>query len=280
MVRVAVAQIEPQLAEKKHNLEIVEQTIVTSSQSGASLVVLPEAAVTGYVYDSLDEARAVAETIPGPATEVIAAATEKQHVFAVVGMLERAGPDVFNTAVLSGPRGLEAVYRKTHTLCLGVDRFTAPGDLPYVVHPLPFLRLGILICYDLRFPEPARALALAGAQAVALPTNWPASSTIQPEVFTRARAAENRVFLLAADRVGQERGATFLGRSQIVDPDGVVLAEGSETEPALLIKDIDPSEADRKHVVLKAGVHEMDCFADRRPEMYGALAEVPEPAPA
>jgi len=280
MVRVAVAQIDPHLADKRYNLEIVEQSIADASRAGTSLIVLPEAAVTGYVYESLDEARAVAESIPGPTTESIAAATERHHIFAVVGMLERVGPDVFNTAILCGPRGLEAVYRKTHTLCLGVDRFTAPGDLPYVVHPLPFLRLGILICYDLRFPEPARALALGGAQAIALPTNWPASSTIQPEIFTRARAAENRVFVLAADRIGQERDATFLGRSQIVDPNGVVLAEASTSESEMVIRDIDPAGADRKHVVLRAGAHEMDCFADRRPELYAAIAERAEPAPA
>src|SRR5579875_2134011 len=264
MVRVAVSQIDPHLADKSHNLTVIEESLVAAAGAGAQLVVFPEAAVTGYIYESLDEAREVAEEIPGPALRTIEALTERHHIFAVVGMLERVGTTVSNTAILAGPEGLEAIYRKTHVLCLGVDRFTTPGDLPYIVHPLPFVQLGILICYDLRFPEPARALALRGAQAIALPTNWPVSSTIQADVFTRSRAAENRVYVLAADRVGQERGATFLGRSQIVSPDGEVLDEASPTDQALLIHDIDPSQADRKNVVVSAGVHEMDCMADRR----------------
>jgi predicted amidohydrolase len=154
-----------------------------------------------------------------------------------------------------------------------VDRFTTPGDIPYRVHDLPIGRLGILICYDLRFPEPPRILTLRGAQILALPTNWPESSAIQPDVFTRSRAAENRIFVLAADRVGEERGARFLGRSQIVAPDGTVLREAARDAQELLLADIEPAEADIKHVVVRAGEHEMDCLADRRPDLYTELAQ-------
>jgi predicted amidohydrolase len=187
-------------------------------------------------------------------------------------MLERVGERCFNTAILAGPHGIEAIYRKTHTLCLGVDRFTTPGDIPYRVYDLPIGRLGILICYDLRFPEPARILALQGVQMIALPTNWPESSTIQPDVFTRSRAAENHVFVLAADRVGEERGARFLGRSQIVGPNGAVLSEASRDSQEALLYDIEPSAADGKNVVVRAGFHEMDCMADRRPDLYAQIA--------
>jgi predicted amidohydrolase len=186
-------------------------------------------------------------------------------------MLEKEGDRVYNSAILAGPSGIETVFRKTHTLCLGVDRFTTPGDLPYRAHHLPFGRVGILICYDLRFPEAARELALQGAQAILLPTNWPASSSIQPDVFTRSRAAENRIFVIAANRVGEERGAKFLGRSQAVGPDGAVLAEASGAEEQTLIVDIDLAQADIKHVVIEPGVHEMSLFDDRRPELYQGL---------
>jgi predicted amidohydrolase len=186
-------------------------------------------------------------------------------------MLERDGDRCYNTAILAGPGGIEAIYRKTHTLCLGVDRFTTPGDIGYRVNDLPVGRVGILICYDLRFPESARLLALQGAQIIVLPTNWPETSSIQPDIFTRARAAENRVFVLAADRVGTERGARFLGRSQIVAPSGTVLAEASTDRAELLVLDVDPLEADLKNVVVRAGAHEMDVLADRRPELYGEL---------
>lgn len=271
MVRIAVAQIDPILGEKSANLAVIHRCIDEVAQEGVQLVVFPECAVSGYVYGSLDEALQVAEPIPGPAASAIAEMTARRGIYAVAGMLERVEDRCYNAAILSGPNGIEAVYRKTHTLCLGVDRFATPGDIPFQVHQLPFGRVGILICYDLRFPEPARMLFLQGAQIIALPTNWPRSSTIQPDVFTRSRAAENRVFLLAADRVGTERGATFLGRSQIVSPDGIVVAEAPTEGTQILIQDIDPAEADRKHVVLQLGEHEMDCLADRRPDLYAAL---------
>jgi predicted amidohydrolase len=271
MVRVAVVQTDPKFGEKAHNLEDFERYIQWAVSDGAQLAVFPECAITGYVYESLDEALAVAEPVPGPVSERVAEITTRRAVYAVVGMLERVGDQCYNSALLSGPQGLEAVYRKTHLLCLGVDRFTTPGDLGLRVHDLPFGRIGILICYDLRFPEPSRVLALAGAQAIVLPTNWPVSSSIQPDVFTRARAAENRMFVLAADRVGVERGARFLGRSQAVDPGGKVLQEASHSEPDMLVLDIDLDEAARKRIVVRPGEHEMDVLDDRRTDLYEPL---------
>jgi len=250
---------------------MVERQLERAVEHGVELAVFPECALTGYVYRSLEEALEVAEPVPGPASERVCRAAERLGVYVVVGMLERADGRCYNTAIVAGPNGFEGLYRKTHILCLGVDRFTTPGDIPYHVYDLPIGRLGVLICYDLRFPEPARSLALQGAQIVVLPTNWPVSSTIQPDVFSRARAAENHVFVLAADRVGEERGARFLGRSQIVAPSGEVLAEGSKDAVEMLVRDVDASEADVKNVVVRAGEHEMDCFADRRPELYGTL---------
>lgn len=275
MVRVAIAQVAPEHSATAQNLEMIERSIAAAQAQAADIVVLPECAVTGYVYESLDEALRVADCIPGAVSERVANATARHGVYAVVGMLERVGSRAHNVALLAGPSGIEGVYRKTHTLCLGVDRFTTPGDTPFVVHHLPIGRVGILICYDLRFPEPARLLALGGAQMILLPTNWPATSAIQPDVFTRARAAENRVFVLAADRVGEERGVSFLGRSQVIAPDGAVLAEASRHEEEMLVLDIDPGHADEKNVVVRSAEHEMDLFADRRPELYGPLVADP-----
>jgi predicted amidohydrolase len=277
-MRVAVVQIDPKLADPEHNIGLIADGAAHAAQRGANLAVFPECAVSGYVYESLAEAMDVAEPIPGPSADHIAALAARHGLYVVAGMLEREGDRCYNTAVLAGPKGLITTYRKTHVLCLGVDRFATPGDNPYRVVDLPIGRVGILICYDLRFPEAARALALHGAQAILLPTNWPHTSHIQADVFTRARAAENRVFVLAADRVGLERGARFLGRSQIVAPDGAVLAEGSGSDTDLLLADIDLAEADQKHVVVRPGEHEFDFFGDRHPELYGVLTRTPEPA--
>ena len=275
MTRIAVAQLNPRLGDVDRNLESVERSMKHASSAGAQLVVFPECALTGYVFNSLTEALTVAEPIPGPTSRRIADMAQEYGIYVVVGTLEREVERCYNTAILAGPQGLEAIYRKTHTLCLGVDRFTTPGDIPYRVHDLPIGRIGILICYDLRFPEPARVLALGGAQLIILPTNWPESSNIQADVFTRSRAAENRVFVAACDRVGQERDTTFLGRSQIVGPDGRVREEASTQYEDLLVADLDLGEADVKRIVVRAGIHEMDCMADRRPELYGDLIGPP-----
>jgi 5-aminopentanamidase len=274
-MRVAVVQFDPTLGDIERNLRSIDGALEQAAEQGASLVVFPECAVSGYVYRSLDEALQVAESIPGQVTDFLATSAARHNLYTVVGMLERAGDRCYNSAMLVGPSGLQAVYRKTHTLCLGVDRFTTPGDIPFAVLEIPGARLGILICYDLRFPEPARILALQGAQIIVLPTNWPVTSTIQADLFTRTRAAENRVFVLAADRVGAERGATFLGRSQIVGPDGTVRAEADQTREETLVIDIDPTEADSKRMVVRPGEHEFDFFGDRRPDLYDSLSLEP-----
>jgi len=173
--------------------------------------------------------------------------------------------------VLVGPDGLVGTYRKTHLPFLGVDRFAVPGDeLP--VFETPLGRIGIEICYDLRFPEVTRALALAGADIVAHPTNFPVAARIQTELITRARAAENRVYLLTANRVGRERWGEFCGWSQIVDPYGNRLAEAGETGEALLTAEVDLEKARDKDYVIP-GTYELYLFGHRRPELYTALVE-------
>jgi predicted amidohydrolase len=137
----------------------------------------------------------------------------------------------------------------------------------------PVGAVGIQICFDLRFPEGMRACALAGAELVAHPTNWPTAARPVADFVTRTRALENRVFLLTADRVGRERWAEFGGWSQIVDPGGRRLAEASEGREGLLVAEIDPTEARAKDLVLSPGEYEMRLFEGRRPELYGGLVE-------
>jgi predicted amidohydrolase len=135
--------------------------------------------------------------------------------------------------------------------------------------------VALLICYDLRFPEPVRVHALQGAQVVALSTAWPAAATLYPEFMARSRAAENRIFLIAANRVGEERGTRYLGRSVIVAPDGALLAEASPQAEDLLLADIDPADSDVKRLIFDPGEYELDLFGDRRPELYRPLSEEP-----
>jgi 5-aminopentanamidase len=270
-MQVAVAQIDPQLGEKERNLATCLARMEEASAAGAQLLVLPECAIPGYMFSSGDEALPYAEEIPGPSTEALEGECRRLGLHVVCGLLERDGDSLRNSAVLIGPDGLIGSYRKTHLPFLGVDRFVVPGDA-LTVWETPLGRIGIEICYDLRFPEVTRTLALKGADIVAHPTNFPMAAKVQTELITVARAAENRVYLLTANRVGKERWGEFCGRSQIVDPFGTRLAETDERAETLLVADVDVEKARDKDYVIP-GEYELYLFGHRRPELYGALVE-------
>jgi predicted amidohydrolase len=270
-MQVAVAQIDPQIGEKERNLATCVARMEEAVAAGAQLLVLPECAIPGYMFGSGEEALPFAEEIPGPSTEALERECARLDLTVVCGLLERDGDALRNAAVLVGPDGLIGTYRKTHLPFLGVDRFVTPGDtLP--VFETPLGRIGIEICYDLRFPEVTRTLALKGADMVAHPTNFPMAAKIQTELITVARAAENRIYLLTANRVGKERSGEFCGWSQIVDPFGKRLAEADEREETLLVAEVDVEKARDKDYVIP-GEYELYLFGHRRPELYGALVE-------
>ncbi len=272
-LRVAACQIDPQLGEVEANLERIGRAVADAAAAGAVLAVLPEAAVTGYAFGSLDEARPVARRASVVAHNVIAGMAELHRMTVICGTLEAQGEEVFNTALIATPDGRRYSYRKMHLPYLGVDRFATPGpDAPSVIEA-GGIRIGVLICYDLRFPEAARMCALDGADLIALPTNWPVGVDFHPGIFAPARAAENHCYLLACDRVGTERGTTFIGRSLLVDFDGHQLAVASDTEEELLVGEIDPEAARQTHVRRRPGEHEWDTMADRRPGLYRRLLE-------
>jgi predicted amidohydrolase len=268
---VGVAQLEPKLGEPERNQEACLRRLEDASARGCRLLVLPECAISGYMFESAQEAVSFAEEIPGPTTEAIEQACRRLGVHCVCGLLERDGDALRNAAILVGPDGLVGHYRKSHLPFLGVDRFVVAGDGPYEVFDTPIGRVGMEICYDLRFPEVTRALALGGAEIVAHPTNWPAPARPLADFMTRARAAENRVFVLTANRVGRETGAVFFGWSQIVDPAGARLAEAPEGEEAVVFAEIEMEEGRTKDIVAVPGEYEVHLFADRRPELYGDL---------
>jgi predicted amidohydrolase len=270
-LRVAVAQTEPKLGENERNLETCLALLDEAAAAAAQLLVLPECAIPGYMFDSADEALPFAEEIPGSSTEAFEQACRRLDIHTVCGLLERDGDLLRNAAVLVGPDGLIGTYWKTHLPFLGVDRFVAPGDELHV-YETRLGRIGLEICYDLRFPEVTRTLALKGAEIVAHPTNFPMAAKVQTEVITLARAAENRIYLLTANRVGKERRGEFCGWSQIVDPYGKRLAEAGETEEALLVAEVDLEKARDKDYVIP-GEYELYLFGDRRPELYGKLVE-------
>ena len=269
-IRVAACQINPKLGEVEANLDLIARAVGEAASAGSTFTVLPEAAVTGYAFASLSEALPVARKAEAVAERTLAGLAETNRMTIVCGTLEPDADEVFNTALVLLPDGRRYRYRKMHLPFLGVDRFATPGpDAPPVIEA-DGLRFGVLICYDLRFPEAARICSLEGADLIALPTNWPVGVEFHPDLFAPARAAENHCYVLAADRVGTERGTTFMGRSLLVDYDGAVLARaGSGAE--LLTGEIDPEAARATHVRRRPGEHEWDTIGDRRPGLYERL---------
>jgi predicted amidohydrolase len=268
---IVVAQVLVRPGAPEENARACVTAIEQAAAQRAGLVVFTECVLTGYVFDTRSEVFRAALDPDGVEVELIKQACAKHDMHAVVGLLERQGGMVYNSALLLGPGGALSVYRKQHLPIYAADRFVMPGGQPEVpVVDTPLGRVGIAICFDLRFPERFRALALQGADIVAVPTNWPMEAAIVPELFTRTRAAENRIYLAVANRGDEERGTKFLGRSQIVDPSGTVLAEAGRGVQALSAT-VDLAHTRQKTFTMSDGVSTVPLFDGRRPELYADL---------
>ncbi len=234
------------------------------SSDEADLFVLPELCNTGYVFRSSREVEKLSEPIPQGESckrwEKFAANTDS---YIVAGVAEKAGPDYCNSAVMIGPEGYLGTYRKSH-LFLNEKRFFKPGDTGFKVFKAGKTKIGIMICFDWIFPEATRILALKGAEIIAHPSNL-----IFPYCMhaMQTRAIENHVFAITCNRTGTERGTTFHGESQIVDPDMTVLAKAGGREDVQVVE-IDPAQARKKEYTPVNSI-----FKDRRVELYKELLQ-------
>ena len=271
-VRVAAAQYEPRVGDVEGNRAEAVRWATDAAQRGAGLIVLPELASSGYVFADEDEASRTAEPVDGPAVTALHEVCARHGCHIAVGLNERDGECRHNSAVLIGPGGPLATYRKLHLFYNEKSWFEAGAELPIVDTPIG--RIGMIICFDLWFPEPARALALAGADIIAVPTNWVASfkSTVwddrgycQGDYVAMATAAQNGVVMVCADRIGVERDVQFLGASIIVGPAGWPLAGPASKDTAeLLLADVDLDDVARA----RQRTPRNNFFEDRRPDAY------------
>ncbi len=266
-MRLILYQSCPRLGEVEANLETVKAVV---DQAAFDLLVLPELFATGYYFHCMEQVAQLSEQIPGgPVTHFLIDLAHRKQAFICAGLIERDGDRFYNCAVLAGPEGLVGRYRKLHLFNEEKLWFT-PGDAPPQVYDLGLAQVGMIICFDWRYPETARLLALQGAQLLLHPANL-----VQPycQDAMVTRCLENRVFAVTANRVGTDAkpdGAniTFTGRSQVVDPEGNVVARASNDETAVLTVDIDPRLADDKQV------NEYNhLLNDRRPAYYRLLTK-------
>ncbi|SDJ88009.1 Predicted amidohydrolase [Cryobacterium psychrotolerans] len=273
-IRVACCQVSLAVGDTPGNLARLRAAVTRAADAGARIVVLPELANTGYMFEDLAELRAAAEPLDGASVRQWEALARELDLVIVAGFAE-AGDDglVYNSAVLVDKTGLRARYRKAHLWDREKDNlFSAGSDAPPVVDTA-FGRIGVLICYDLEFPEWVRSAALEGAELLCCPVNWPlyprpAGERPTEIVKVQAGATVNRMFIAAADRAGQERGQDWLGGSVIVDADGFPLTPISLGEETLVLATVDLAEARAKGISDRNDVH-----ADRRPALYTRLTQ-------
>jgi 5-aminopentanamidase len=282
--RVAGVQTDIRIGYANANLARMEEWLKRPELQNIDLVVFPECMLSGYCYDSLDEAWPHAQTIPGPATNRMIEACQRHQLHIAFGMLERGDTEhgerqLHNSCVLVGPQGLIGKYRKTHLPYLGIDRFVTAGSEPYRVFEVGGMRVGMHICYDASFPETCRLLSLAGADLLILPTNWPPGATNFAKYLPNARALENNVYFLAVNRVGTEGRFRFIGQSRLCETNGDSLVEALHEQEAILVGEIELERARTKRLVHVPNQHIIDRFADRRPDLYQPLAQDdPEPS--
>ena len=272
-MQISGIQTDVRLGDVAANLASMESLTAREVDQGSRLIIFPECFVTGYCFDSREEALKSAEPLNGQIVQTAAALCARLECYTVFGMLERHQDQLFNAAVLVGPGGLIGSYRKVHLPFLGVDRFTTHGDRPLQTFDIEGIRLGMLICYDGSFPEAVRVLALQGADIVALPTNWPPGAENMAAYASNTRAMENGIYFAAVNRIGTERGFPFIGHSRICDPVGETLDAANHTKEAVLRATVDPARSRQKRIIRVPGKHVIDRMADRRPELYSLLCQ-------
>jgi predicted amidohydrolase len=265
---VGFHQFAPRRGNPDWNRARLEQALRSTA---LDLLVCPELATTGYLFLSRPELAALAEPVPsGPTCARLAPVTRETGRAIVFGIAERDGDRLFNSAVLLQPDGAAVCYRKAHLFDREVEVFDRAGESPrhgWVADA----RVGLMVCFDWRFPEMARLLALEGADVIAHPANL-VHPYCQDAMITRS--LENRVFTITASRTGSESvsgvSLEFTGRSQIVSPRGERLASAGPDEECVRTAVIDIAQARDKRVT----AHN-DLLGDRRPDLYGAALAAP-----
>jgi predicted amidohydrolase len=265
-MRIAIYQGPAEAGSVARNLDLLEARAGEAAGRGASLMICPEMFLSGYSIGP-EQASRLAEPANGPALAQVAAIARGRGIALVLGYPERAESDeIYNAVRLIGRDGRSlANYRKCH-LFGDLDRgmFRA-GAGPFALVELDGIRVGLLICYDVEFPESVRLLALAGADLVVVPTALMDPFEAVARILVPARAIENQVFLVYANRCGQEGDMHYCGLSCVIGPDGADLVRGGRGEQ-LMLADLDLAHLSDSRL---ANTY----LADRRPELYRPLVD-------
>lgn len=238
------------------NLAYVRHALPRVASQGANLAVLPEMWSSGFDYRNLNQLALRTEEIVGELLEL----SRSLKLVIVGSMPEPNGDKVFNTVYVADNGQLAGVYRKLHLFSLlGEDKAFSGGD-SWLLADTSIGKIGVIICYDLRFPELSRRLALEGAQVICVPAQWPKPRQEHWRALLRARAIENQLFVVSCNACGLIGKLDFFGMSMVINPKGEVLAEAGE-EQCEISAPLDMQE-------MLDWRAQIPCFNDRKPECY------------
>jgi len=255
-IKAAAVQFTITLGEIGPNLAQVRQSLQALAAEGVQLAVLPEMWGTGFAYKELNR---LAERTGGLVEEL--AALSAEYGMVIVGSLPEPHEDkVYNTAYVLDNGKLRGKYRKIHLFSLMQEDRSFDSGSSWLLTDTTAGRIGVFICYDLRFPELARRLAVEGAEILVVPGEWPKPRQEHWRTLLRARAIENQLFVVAANCCGVVGKLDFFGMSMIIDPKGELLAEAGY-EPGNITATLD-------FAAMTAWRQQIPCFSDRKPECY------------
>jgi predicted amidohydrolase len=263
MIRVGFVQFEPLLGNQPRNILKLKSLI--SKANGSQLIVIPELANSGYNFESRKEAFGLSEEIyHSDYVDFLVGEAKVNDMHIVSGINERLGDNLYNSAILVGPKGLIGTYRKIHLFMNEKDIFE-PGNSEPQVYDIGFCKTGMLICFDWIFPEVWRILALKGTDVICHPSNLvlPYAQQAVP-----VHGMINRTFIITANRTGTERNLHFTGQSFISDTQGKILQMASSGKEEVVLADIEPEKARNKMITERN-----HAFNDRIPSTYGILTQ-------
>lgn len=261
-MRTALLQSSGRPGSVEENLKVLDEAAGRAAAAGAALLAAPEMFLTGYAIG--DDIARLAEPADGDSADTVAEIAERHGLAIAYGYPERDGGRVYNSVQLISAEGARlAGYRKTHLFgCFEHEHFE-PGEQPVVQAEVGGLTVGLMICYDVEFPENVRAHALAGTDLLVVPTAQMHPFQFVAESLVPVRAWESQMYVAYVNRVGQEGEFDFVGLSTLAGPDGVARTRAGRGEE-LVFADADPA-------FLTASREANPYLRDRRPGLYGSL---------
>ena len=256
--KIACIQYSSRLGDVEYNLSQMAFWSERAAKQNVAVAVFPEACLTGYCPPQ--KMIKLALSFAGPLRERIIAIAKKNNILLVFGMPEKDGDQIFNSMIAVSPIGdVLGCYHKTH-LWPTEYKWASPGDR-FVTFETELAHFGMLLCYDTRFPEAARSLALQGVEVILIGSAWRATHAHEWRFCVQARALDNGVYIAGSDTLLDAKHHKCLGSSLIVGPSGQILTQADFGKECLIVAEIDPA-------LLHAQRHDLPLLQHRRPELY------------